>query len=327
MTAGFDIIGDVHGHAELLITLLQKLGYREDSGWSHPEGRRAVFVGDVIDRGPFQLETLRIVRGMTERGSAFCMLGNHEYNAVCRRLGKRALAAKDPHVSFLEEMARANPLYEETLAWFLTLPMWLDLGEIRVVHACWDPKSFALIEAEGAGPRLTEDMVLKAHAKGKRKGELTPGQILHDALETVLKGPELPLPEVNGRQLSFDDKSGTVRTRIRTRWWMKDAGTLREAAFMAEAGLIPPLPIADDIFVHAPEKPTFIGHYWMRESMGVAPLAPSLCCLDYSAGRGGPLAAYRWNEGDAGIAEDRFVLARPAEAAGLLEAMKAQVRV
>lgn len=78
----YDIIGDVHGHDAALTGLLQKMGYREqDLVWRHPE-RTAIFVGDFIDRGPGQLETLRIVRSMVDAGSALAVMGNHEFNAI-----------------------------------------------------------------------------------------------------------------------------------------------------------------------------------------------------------------------------------------------------
>ena len=78
----FDVIGDIHGEADKLLALLSTLGYSEVGGaWIHPE-RQASFVGDLIDRGPKQLERVDIVRGMVETGSAQCILGNHEFNAV-----------------------------------------------------------------------------------------------------------------------------------------------------------------------------------------------------------------------------------------------------
>ena len=78
----YDIIGDIHGHSQSLRALLTQLGYRDAGGvWRHPS-RTAIFLGDFIDRGLFQKETLRIVRSMIEAGSALTVMGNHEYNAI-----------------------------------------------------------------------------------------------------------------------------------------------------------------------------------------------------------------------------------------------------
>ena len=65
---GFDIIGDVHGHAALLEKLLRKLGYvKYGKTWGHPDGRIAVFTGDLINRGPEQVETVKLVRRMVRK--------------------------------------------------------------------------------------------------------------------------------------------------------------------------------------------------------------------------------------------------------------------
>ena len=80
---GYDIIGDVHGQDGKLTALLAKLGYRVKNGaYRHPEGRVALFLGDLIDRGPGQVEVINIVRNMIEAGSARTILGNHEWNAI-----------------------------------------------------------------------------------------------------------------------------------------------------------------------------------------------------------------------------------------------------
>ena len=79
---GYDIVGDVHGQASKLEALLEGMGYRLKAGaFQHPH-RRAIFVGDYIDRGPRQVDTYRIVRAMVESGSALAILGNHEFNAI-----------------------------------------------------------------------------------------------------------------------------------------------------------------------------------------------------------------------------------------------------
>ena len=80
---GFDIIGDVHGHADELELLLDRLGYVEVNGVrQHPEGRQAVFLGDLIDRGPAIRRVLERVKGMIDHGSAMAVMGNHELNAL-----------------------------------------------------------------------------------------------------------------------------------------------------------------------------------------------------------------------------------------------------
>ncbi len=77
----FDIIGDVHGCADELVRLLRRLGYRQPSprhAFRHPAGRRAVFVGDLVDRGPRVVQAARIAMRMVEGKSALCVPGNHE---------------------------------------------------------------------------------------------------------------------------------------------------------------------------------------------------------------------------------------------------------
>lgn len=76
----FDIIGDVHGCFDELTELLEKLGYGldEDKVYRHGRGRRAVFVGDLCDRGPKNADVLRLVMNMVRAGTAFCVPGNHD---------------------------------------------------------------------------------------------------------------------------------------------------------------------------------------------------------------------------------------------------------
>lgn len=136
--SGVDIIGDVHGHASKLEHRLQDLGYTIDAdtgAYRHAE-RSAVFVGDLIDRGPEQLRVLQIVKAMVDSGSARMVLGNHEFNAIAYatehpdRPGEYLRPHNDKntrqHAAFLEQLTAEQQRYY--LDWFGTLPLWLDLG-------------------------------------------------------------------------------------------------------------------------------------------------------------------------------------------------------
>ena len=74
----YDIIGDIHGQYGKLVALLSKMDYvLSDGVWTPPNGRMAVFLGDLIDRGPEQIKVLETVRAMCDAGLALCVMGNH----------------------------------------------------------------------------------------------------------------------------------------------------------------------------------------------------------------------------------------------------------
>jgi hypothetical protein len=79
---GYDLVGDIHGHADPLHRLLDNLDYAEVEGVFRHRERKMIFVGDFIGRGPQQREALRIARSMCEAGAAFAVMGNHEFNAI-----------------------------------------------------------------------------------------------------------------------------------------------------------------------------------------------------------------------------------------------------
>ena len=219
---GYDIIGDIHGHAATLEALLVELGYSPVDGvWCHPE-RRAIFLGDFIDRGPQQRGVIRIVRPMIDTGAALAVMGNHELNAIAYATPRpggghlREHNAKNyqQHRAFLDAY-EYTPEYHELIDWFCRLPLWLDLGNLRIVHACWDQISIDRIAAaHDRRGSLTNSLLYAATSRGNWE---------FDALETLLKGKEIPLPP----GYSFFDKEGTQRHHIRVRWWDGDATTYR----------------------------------------------------------------------------------------------------
>lgn len=309
---GYDVIGDVHGHADKLVELLKHMGYSPvDEVWTHPV-RTAVFVGDLIDRGPKQVETVAIVRRMVEAGTAQIVLGNHEFNAI-------AWATEDPdnpgdhlrshsdknlhqHKEYLDQVGEGSELHLEHLRWFMTLPLWLDLDDLRVVHACWDPHAMETIaEMVTADNSLTDELVITASRKSSDE---------YQAIEHLLKGPEIPIPE------PYLDKEKHLRHEARFRWWLDNpASNLRLAAMIPtgtrcrDGRVYPPLPeTAIDTPVpiepYVDDVPVFYGHYWA--SGPLAPTSDRTACIDYSVAKGGPLVAYRWS-GESALTTDHFV--------------------
>jgi hypothetical protein len=316
---GYDIIGDVHGCATQLEDLLSRLGYgRNDwtAAYWHPR-RRAIFVGDLIDRGGEQLRMLEIVKRMVDAGSAQIVMGNHEFNAIGYATEHSAGSGdyvrshsdkhKDQHKAFLEQVNDTQRAYY--VEWFKTLPLWLDLGDLRVVHACWHEQSLKAVERQLGSSRFNAlDQFVRASAKGDP---------LYEAIETLLKGPEISL--VDHGQPAYLDKDGHTRERARICWWNQDATTLREIAemggdFTTEDGA--PYPELPDIeipaktrsYVYTGAVPVFYGHYWRRGSpTHLRDWTDHSACVDFSAVTpGGTLTAYRWS-GESQIRVENYV--------------------
>lgn len=141
-TGPFDIIGDIHGCYGELTELLQKLGYqvegdRNNPKASHPEGRRAIFLGDLVDRGPDSPAVLRLVMNMVKNGQAFCVPGNHDVKLV-RKLSGRNVQVKHGLEVTLEQLEKEPPEFVEEVRQFLdklVSHFVLDGGQLVVAHA------------------------------------------------------------------------------------------------------------------------------------------------------------------------------------------------
>ena len=141
----------------------------KDCFYSHPE-RMAIFVGDLIDRGLNQRATVRIVRNMVEAGAAHAILGNHEFNAIgfhfkdpannSRWLRERSKKNIAQHRMFIDDYKTSGSKreMESDLEWFRTLPLWIELEGLRVVHACWDQKAINLV-ADPHAILITDNLV------------------------------------------------------------------------------------------------------------------------------------------------------------------------
>jgi hypothetical protein len=315
----YDIIGDIHGQADKLEALLRKMGYREGKeGWRHPE-RQAIFVGDFIDRGPRQLDTLSIVRRMVESEAALAVMGNHELNAVAwhtphpeqegeylrNRFNEKGGKNRRQHARFLAEIEHFPDLHREAVDWFFSLPLWLDLPQIRVVHACWHAQYIDLLGSRlHQGNRLNTALLTEATIPPKDEEERRGSEpTIYAAVQTLLRGPDVALPY----GLFFQDKDGTERRRLRIRWWDCLNTTYAALGILPDNVnvLLPDEPIQDHVCPLIPsDKPIFFGHYWLSGTPRLQ--ADHMACVDYSAGKGGPLVAYRW-DGESKLTAKHFI--------------------
>jgi protein phosphatase len=174
----FDIIGDVHGCCDELERLLARLGYEEalrpgdDPAWGsrafvHPEGRKAVFLGDLVDRGPRILDAVRLVRNMVAHGSALCVPGNHDMKLL------KTLRGKDVQVThgLADTLAEIDALPVEVRGPFcagladfldgLVSHYVLDGGSLVVAHAGMKQ------EMQGRGSAKVRDFALYGETTGE----------------------------------------------------------------------------------------------------------------------------------------------------------------
>jgi protein phosphatase len=141
-TGPFDIVGDVHGCLDELLHLCQTLGYQiEAEGDSlsvrHPDGRKLVFVGDLVDRGPDSPGVVRLVQSVLQSGSGFCVAGNHD-SKLARALRGQAVTVSHGLEKSLEQFKDASSTIKTGVADFLyglVSHYVLDSGKLVVAHA------------------------------------------------------------------------------------------------------------------------------------------------------------------------------------------------
>ena len=269
--SGFDVVGDLHGHAGQLHRLLAKLGYLRKTSldpYVHPDGRKVAFVGDFINRGPDGGEVLQVVRSMTEAGTALAVLGNHEFNLFTNAF-----------------LGRHQPPAEcgGHLDWLCALPLSLETEGLRVVHAAWHPSSLKVVEGRTCED---EEFVRLAATKG------TPE---YKAANILLKGIKVPLPQ----DKVYRDRFGISRSKGRIRWWMEPEGvSYAHLVFPSCAGLSdrsgPPSSALEDAEPYPlDEIPVFRGHYCLPPSE--SKIHGNVACVDGCVTCDGILWAYRHN--------------------------------
>ncbi len=309
--SGYDIIGDVHGCANTLEKLLCKLGYQKDGDVFFHASRQAIFVGDIVDRGPHIREALQIVKSMVDAGAAQCVLGNHEYNALGyitptpetegSRDQKYVRSHNKRHNRLIAETLMQFASYPEEwrmyLEWFRKLPVFLELPGFRVVHACWDSSMIEEFKRRDIDMVYDKSFIQESSNKSNFLGRF---------MDRLTRGTDITLPE--GRTIT--SKDGYHRSLFRTKFWANNPQTYQDVVFQ-------PDPLPEDIADQAlndcekeamlsysdKEPPVFVGHYWLQGRPRA--LRPNIACLDYSAVKYGRLVAYRF-DGESVLNDKKF---------------------
>lgn len=285
--AHFDIIGDIHGHHDKLLAMLDRLGYRQDGGaWWHPE-RTAVFVGDLIDKGPAPAEVLKTVRRMVDAGSARMVVGNHELNWVrdaYRHLDRpyaflRATTAHHDRVTLVEGFLDDPEALRDHFAWLRRQPLFIDEPGLRVVHACWNDNAIAFLKTQNL--HCLDDRLLAHYEDTYSEGYLAIDLLVAGCEHEFLKAPS---------------PQGFPTRRRRIRWWQNAAARIHPCELQ-------PSP-AREIGYPKEAPPVFFGHYALDGAPTV--LDEKVVGLDYAAAYGGGLVAYRHTTGQP-LDDDSFV--------------------
>jgi hypothetical protein len=310
---GYDLIGDVHGCAQTLERLLQQLGYIKKSGTYKHAHRQAIFLGDIVDRGPRIREALHLVRDMVNAGSAQMVLGNHEINALtfCTAIESGKNEYLRPHTpgntrqiaETLEQFSRYSDEWKSFLNWFIELPLFLEIQHprtsqiFRAVHACWDQQIVdAHRQVYGSG-KIDQSFVINSVKNDTRE---------HITKQRLTGGVDIPLPK--GESMISSD--GYVRQAFRTKFWEHRARTYSQLLFQPDPlpdhvanAEIKPEDRKKMVYYDEDQPPLFVGHYWLKGQPG--PLAPNVACLDYGAVKFGRLVAYRM-DGEATLQTEKF---------------------
>jgi hypothetical protein len=301
----FDIIGDVHGHASHLTKLLKIIGYKNRKGsFKHPE-RKAIFVGDFINRGPEIKNTIRIIRSMVEDGNALAILGNHELNALIYQLkdknGKRLVKSSDKYfmslLKTLNEFKGEKQEWKSHLKWMRTLPLYIDNKGFRVIHACWSGNAIKNINTIHEEGKIRKKTLKKIQLE--QKGELA------KSIWTLTKGVSLKLP----RDLRIKTNKGNSPRSFRVKWWEKERNlTFRDFSFESKYKMPNysiPSEIIPEIYPYRKrEVPLFFGHYC--KGSGPYIIKSNLCCVDSCVVNTKILTAYSW-EGENKLLNEHLI--------------------
>jgi protein phosphatase len=233
----FDIIGDVHGCADELESLLRALDYAPDASgtFTHPKGRKAIFVGDLVDRGPRVGDTLRIAMAMVGAGTALAVPGNHDLKLV-KKLRGRDVQVQHGLAETLAQLEQETPEFRDRVAEFLDALVShyvLDAGKLVVAHAGMKA------EMQGRGSGKVRDFALYGETTGETDEFGLPVRYnwaaeYRGAAHVVYGHTPVPEPEWLNRTINIDTGCVFGGKLTALRWPEKEVVSVPAARVYAE---------------------------------------------------------------------------------------------
>jgi hypothetical protein len=214
------LVGDIHGEIEALTELLRHLGYAKDG--LHLEKRRLVFLGDLTDRGPDSPAVVSLVQSLVKAGRAQCVLGNHDLNILLdhHKFDNQWFFGKEFHTrdgSLLPQVLADDATREMVTNFFRTLPLALERGGLRVVHAYWDQEMIEIAREATCSVTLYEQHKRAIEEDHSASPDIDP---IDRRLEHQNRNPVKLL--TSGLEERIDppiEVSGKVRHEGRVAWW------------------------------------------------------------------------------------------------------------
>ncbi len=278
-----DFIGDIHGHYQKFESLLEKLGYTYSDtlkSYKHPDDRKIVVLGDFINVGMQNKQVLQCLYQMHQQGQAYIIAGNHEYFLLL--LHNKTLQNKSTLWYYLKR--DYYPLYDEFknneaqlyfyLDWMATLPLYLDFGSVKAIHALWDEDAVQSIKNYNHAGLLIE--------------AINENHQLKDNVNRLIMGMTYKYNQTDSKKPVY----------FRYMWWNAENNLPVSQLFMHKWAVF-----SDDISSQVDTSSykikktpdiVFFGHYNLIGFPYIT--APTKCCLDFGGAKGGYLTAYRWDD-------------------------------
>lgn len=229
------------------------MGYDKKGG--HPEGRRLVFLGDLVDRGADSPAVVELVKQLVEAGRAQCILGNHELNLLRDETKDGNGWYTQPEKVDKYRSVPVSPDQKKDFREFLlTLPLALENDDLRVVHACWNAKSLTLLEKQ-------EDHIgaLDAYRyfEDKLESNFVPENMTKESLDLILKDSS-PRPELV-KSLADYETAYQMGNPVRVLTSGEEAPASEVFAAGGKWRMVARQKWWD---CYVDETPVIVGHYW-----------------------------------------------------------------